>query len=216
MVWAPNSSASLSGGVAGAIPFQSAVGVTGYTAAGTAGQILAVNSGATAPEWVAAPSSGGMTLINTGGTTLTGSSITISSIPGTYKNLQLVIVNSLPSSDGAGVNYRYNGDSSAKYADTGSNATNSPANQTSVNFVPAADSGVSQGFSILDVYDYANTVTWKTSYGQCFTNNPTTTTNFNTYSAPGIYTSTSAITSITLLTSSGNFTSGTAYLYGVK
>ena len=185
-------------------------------ALGTAGQILAVNSGATAPEWVAAPSSGGMTLINTGGTTLTGSSITISSIPSTYRNLQLIIVNYKPSSDGAGCNYRYNGDSSAKYADTGTNATDSNPNQTSTNFVPAADNSVSTGFSVLDVYDYANAVTWKASYGMAFTNNPTTTSNFNTYSHAGIYASISAITSITLLVSSGNFTSGTAYLYGVK
>jgi hypothetical protein len=45
---------------------------------GTASQILAVNSGATAPEWVAAPSSGSMTLLST--TTLSGTSTTISSI----------------------------------------------------------------------------------------------------------------------------------------
>jgi hypothetical protein len=44
---------------------------------GTANQVLAVNSGATAPEWQTI-SSGGMTLIST--TTLTGSSILLSSI----------------------------------------------------------------------------------------------------------------------------------------
>jgi hypothetical protein len=49
--WAPNSSASLSGGVAGAIPYQSGVGVTGYTAAGTAGQIL-TSAGTSAPAWI--------------------------------------------------------------------------------------------------------------------------------------------------------------------
>jgi len=48
--WAPNSSASLSGGVAGAIPYQSAVGVTGYTAAGTSGQFL-TSAGTGAPTW---------------------------------------------------------------------------------------------------------------------------------------------------------------------
>jgi hypothetical protein len=55
---------------------------------GTAGQVLQVNSGATAPEW-ATPSSGGLTLIST--TTLSGASVTLSSIPSTYKHLQLII-----------------------------------------------------------------------------------------------------------------------------
>ena len=175
--------------------------------------LTADSAQATGLKW-ATPAAGGMTLLST--TTLSGASVTISSIAGTYRNLQLIIVNFKPSSDGAGCNYRYNGDSSAKYADTGTSATDSNPNQTSNNFVPAADSGVSQGFSVLDVYDYANAVTWKTSYGMSFTNNPTNTSNFNTYSHAGIYASTSAINSITLLVSSGNFTSGTAYLYGVK
>jgi hypothetical protein len=51
---------------------------------GTANQVLRVNSGATAPEWATA-ASGGMTLLST--TTLTGSSVTVSSISGSYVNL---------------------------------------------------------------------------------------------------------------------------------
>jgi hypothetical protein len=71
MVWAPNSSASLSGGVAGAIPFQSAVGVTGYTAAGTAGQIL-TSAGTGAPAWITSvPVANG----GTGSTTLTSNAV---------------------------------------------------------------------------------------------------------------------------------------------
>ena len=53
---------------------------------GTAGQVLTVNSGATAPEW-AAISAGGMTLIST--TTLSGVSTAITSIPSTYNSLQI-------------------------------------------------------------------------------------------------------------------------------
>jgi hypothetical protein len=51
---------------------------------GTAGQVLTVNSGATAPEWATAVS-GGMTLLST--TTLSGASTTISSISQAYTNL---------------------------------------------------------------------------------------------------------------------------------
>ena len=69
--WAPNSSASLSGGVAGAIPYQSAVGVTGYTAAGTSGQFL-TSAGTGAPTWTSTipVTSGG-----TGAATLTSNAI---------------------------------------------------------------------------------------------------------------------------------------------
>jgi hypothetical protein len=54
---------------------------------GTAGQFLAVNSGATAPEWVAAPSAGSnFTLLNAGGTALTGATVvTVSGISGKDK-----------------------------------------------------------------------------------------------------------------------------------
>lgn len=55
---------------------------------GTAGQVLTVNSGATAPEWATA-ASGGMTLIST--TTLSGVSVTLSSIPATYNELVVLI-----------------------------------------------------------------------------------------------------------------------------
>jgi hypothetical protein len=57
-------------------------------ALGTAGQVLQVNSGANAPEW-ATLASGGMTLIST--TTLSGSSVSLSSIPSTYNNLYVVL-----------------------------------------------------------------------------------------------------------------------------
>lgn len=42
--------ANLTGGVAGTIPWQSASGTTGFTAAGTTGQLLQSN-GTSAPTW---------------------------------------------------------------------------------------------------------------------------------------------------------------------
>jgi hypothetical protein len=181
---------------------------------GSTGQVLTVAAGL--PSWATPAGGGGMTLINTGGTTLTGSSVAISSIPGTYKNLQLIIRNFKPSTDGAGFQIRYNSDSSASYADTGTNATGETPSQTSINVGVAADSGTAQGLTVNDIYDYANTETWKTSRAMSFANNQTTTTNYNTYSAQGIFAKTTAISTVNILASSGNFTSGTAYLYGVS
>jgi hypothetical protein len=57
-------------------------------AIGTANQVLAVNSGATAPEWVT-PTTGGMTLLST--TTLSGVSTTINITPTGYTYIYFTI-----------------------------------------------------------------------------------------------------------------------------
>lgn len=44
--------ANLAGGAAGSVPYQTGAGATTFRAIGTAGQVLRVNGGATAPEWV--------------------------------------------------------------------------------------------------------------------------------------------------------------------
>lgn len=59
---------------------------------GTNGQVLTADSTAgTGLAWTTI-SAGGMTLINTGGTTLSGTSTAVSSIPGTYNDLEIWIV----------------------------------------------------------------------------------------------------------------------------
>jgi hypothetical protein len=55
-----NSASSLSGGVAGAIPYQTAPNTTGFTAAGTSGQIL-VSGGTFTPTWTSNISVGTVT-----------------------------------------------------------------------------------------------------------------------------------------------------------
>lgn len=66
-------STNLAGGVAGAVPYQSGVGTTGFSAAGSSGQYLQSN-GTSAPSWVTPPTIGNGTLtMNTSGTGLSGS-----------------------------------------------------------------------------------------------------------------------------------------------
>ena len=183
---------------------------------GTAGQVLQVNSGATAPEWVTFLS-GGMTLINSGGTTLTGASVTIGSIPGTYKNLQLVVRNYLPSADDETICLRFNADTNTRYMYSTTNPhANEAFGETQIAFGLGQDNATSQSLIVMDIFDYANAVTWKTAKSISFTNNATTSTNFNYSERYGIYNQTGAITSILLRPNSGTFTSGTAYLYGVS
>ena len=87
-------------------------------AIGTTGQVLSVSGGV--PAW-ATPAAGGMDLLST--TTLTGASVTLSSIPQTYKNLQLVVRNFLPASDAKYLTVRVNADSGTRYRVIRSNMT---------------------------------------------------------------------------------------------
>ena len=188
---------------------------------GTAGQVLQVNSGATAPEW-ATPSSGSMTLIST--TTLTGASVTLSSIPQTYKNLYVVIQKHLPAADSY-MQLRYNGITSAKYFASNnvlfysSNAVTNGQLVTEADFTGAIDTddSVSNNNYSLTIEDYTNTTTYKIIYSRYVKTNATTTTSNYMGQNVHIYAETTAISSITLFNSgSTNFTSGTVLLYGVK
>ena len=78
---------------------------------GTAGQVLQVNSGATAPEW-ATVSSGGMTLISETVASAV-SSLSLSSIPQTYKQLLLVYCGILHSATGSEFALKLNNTSDA-------------------------------------------------------------------------------------------------------
>ena len=183
---------------------------------GTAGQVLQVNSGANAPEW-ATPSSGSMTLIST--TTLTGASVTLSSIPATYKDLKIIIQNYKPATDGAvSFGVELNGDSAARY-----NTVNFGAGQSNLSFGEnfwqtggQQDNAVSYSLIQIDIPDYTNTATWKMGASIGFMNNQTTSTNFNSTTYGHIYNQTSAVSSLKFFPYTGSFTSGTALLYGVK
>jgi hypothetical protein len=79
---------SVAPAAAGDLVYGSGTNDAAVLALGTAGQVLTVNSGATAPQW-ATPTAGGYTLIST--TTLSGTSTSLTSIPQTYQDLVLVI-----------------------------------------------------------------------------------------------------------------------------
>jgi hypothetical protein len=85
---------------------------------GTAGQVLQVNSGATAPEWATPASGGGMTLIQEQ-TASASSSINFTSIAGTYKQLLLVVSGIYHSGAGSQFSIRFNNSSVAEYTCSG-------------------------------------------------------------------------------------------------
>jgi hypothetical protein len=183
---------------------------------GTAGQVLTVNSGATAPEWTTI-SAGGMTLIST--TTLTGASITLSSIPATYNDLVVIVRNFLPATDSANLRMRFNGDTTANRHQGITYETVASVNtygQDHIGLSISSDNAVTQSLHYVSIPDYKNTTTWKMCDTYSAVNNATTTTSFNYRATFGFYNQTSAISSLQFFLSTGNFTSGTVLLYGVK
>jgi hypothetical protein len=194
----------------------SAADTAARLAVGTNGQYLSANSStSTGLEWVTL-SAGGWTLINTGGTTLSGATTTINSITGTYQKLALIIQNFRPAAD-TDLRLYFNADTNTRYKYvTGDTASFTFANS---NILISGDSdadAASQGFSYTEIPNYANTTTWKTLFSYSFTNLYNLNTSGTCVVSYGVYNQTSAITSLTLKPGTGNFTSGTAYLYGVK
>jgi hypothetical protein len=163
-----------------------------------------------------ATTSSGMTLLST--TTLTGASITLSSIPGTYKMLRIFMELPLNASDTWDTRMCFNGDTTSNrhlnVIVTGGSAAFS---QTSVGITTdGLDNTVVQTLVDITIPDYANALTWKMGYVTSIGNNSTTTANVNTFTSVLAYNQTGAITSLLFKPGSGNFTSGTVYLYGVS
>jgi hypothetical protein len=185
---------------------------------GTTGQVLTVSGGV--PAW-AAPVAGGMTLINTGGTTLTGASVTISSIPSTYKNLYLIVTDFLPATNQAGLCVRINGDSGSNryynnyFSDAGSQSGNGRSFDDTKLFLCKNQFSTSTNSLITATFpDYTNTITWKTAVVHSIANYDGSGIAF--VGQIGVHNQTIAISSLVLLCDTGNLTSGTAYLYGVS
>jgi hypothetical protein len=184
---------------------------------GSTGNVLTVSGGV--PAW-AAPAAGGLTLINAGGTTLTGASISISSIPTTYNDLYVVIRDYVTNADNDGLLVRFNSDTASNYAQRAAFATGAALtwNATRWNISEGNDNSVGDGLSIIQIFDYANTATYKMANYYTVSTDGTNTANFRYTAGSGLYKSTTtAITSITLLPEAlGTFSGGTVFVYGVK
>jgi len=180
---------------------------------GSTGNVLTVAAGV--PSW-AAPASGGMTLINTGGTTLTGASVTISSIPATYNDLLIIIRNSRIVTDGGDPGVRINGDSTAsRHARYLASSGSAAFNNTQWPLINQQDNGASSSLIALRIPDYANTTTWKIGSSFGVANDPTTTTSASYLQGMFAYNQTGAISSLEFI-GDGGWTSGTVFVYGVK
>ena len=182
---------------------------------GTAGQVLQVNSGATAPEW-ATFSANSMTSLASGN--LGSTSVTLSSISQSYNTLILEIRNMYVNTENS-LRIRLNADSGANYQRTcviSSSATNNTATGLTGFNIPGdvPNTSVGMNFSMeIDLYTNSTTPKLITYQATDLNNGPCN------VMAVGRYASNSAITSITITTSAGTATfnaAGSYVLWGVK
>jgi hypothetical protein len=156
------------------------------------------------------------------------SSLTFSSIPSTYKHLQIRLLTRANSGSGnnAVVGLQFNSDTSASYTrhqlrGDGS-STSAFGNTGNTNaFVTSGSAGVgalanAMGVSIIDIQDYASTTANKTV--RSFTGMDLNSVDGQILLTSSLWINTAAINAITVLHPSGqNFTTSTvASLYGIK
>jgi len=179
--------------------------------------LTADSSTATGLKWATA-ASGSLTLLST--TSLSGSTTTISSISGAYKNLVIYVKDFYPSSVGEGVILLNSDTTAANYQ----NLVNRGAATTTGLYADNATAGgffagyqiqtsQNDNFAKIEITDYTNTTTKKvidmistqiTNTGQTAVTN----------SVCGYIGTTAAITSIGIKALAGTWTAGTVEIYG--
>lgn len=163
--------------------------------------------------------SGGMTLISS--TSLSGSSVSFTSIPQTYIHLQLIIEGYLPSTSGQSLFMRFNANSSANQYLSNLNFTgdvdNSVFDATEMRVTGSQSNSNSKSQITINVPNYTNANTAKWMYAtSIFNSSPTGDNRIDYWQRNGYFLPIEAITGISLRPFNPNFSGGTAYLYGVK
>jgi hypothetical protein len=187
--------------------------------------LTADSTTATGIKW-AAPAGGGRSysLINTGGTALTGAtSITVSSLGG-YENY-FIYFDASSANMGSTITFRINGDSGANYYNRGNTFTNATTysssymnnaeeSGTAAYFVGQTASATTTGYLTVGLNISGGKSTggkaiqlncgwWEGGRTAAIISNST-----------GLYLASAAMTSFTVLSSTGNFDQGTLYIYG--
>jgi hypothetical protein len=185
-----------------------AVGTNGHT-------LVADSAEATGLKWQA-PSSGGMTLLET--LSLSGSSVTSSTISGSYTNL-VIIGRGVYLSGASNIYFRYNGDTASnyQYRVTKNASSLSTANATGT-FGYFGGFGTGTAYNTIGVFDAEIQRYSSTEYKIFSTRAIADFTGFGTewWETLNQWNNTAAITSITIAIGSGTFSGGSVYIYGVK
>ena len=188
---------------------------------GTNSQVLTADSTAALGLKWATPASGSMTLLST--TSWTTASQTISSISGSYKNLEIWVTD-FRSTIADDVNLRLNGTTSTAYqtiqlvgtvagtASTYSSAGSTVIKLSSPSFAPQTSDNNS--FIRFRINDYTNAVTNKIiDFNSTYS---TASDVVNVMGQGNYYATPAAITSVTLWIPTAGTPTGTIYIYGVN
>lgn len=204
------------GTTAGDVIYYSGASTPVRLGVGTAGQVLTVNSGATAPEWASAASGGGMTLLASGSIAASATGFDLTSISGSYNELWLYI-DDLSANAAGGIGYgallKLNNDSGNNYSATGTQGSGTIYNNGIGYFLLVPLEDATDKHSILvRLPNYTNTTSSKIIQfaGHAYTAS-------EPRGMTGIWTATpAAINRLTLTIPVGAFDDGTYKLYGVK
>lgn len=180
---------------------------------GSTGNVLTVSGGV--PTWAAPASSGGYTSLASG--SLSGSSLSLTMISGSYKDLILRLVNYYGSSD-ADITVTVNNTTGIYYLTSSPDTYNVNLNSTNFNITRNGQDG-SDGDNFVDlkILDYANTTSNKIMESTyVFLNVGGSSSSYNLGQAWIAAKLTSAINRIDLTLSAGTFSAGTYVLYGVS
>lgn len=157
------------------------------------------------------------------------STIEFTSIPSTYKHLQIRYTAKDTYASGTAsfstANVRFNSDSGSNYTGHyfyGNGETVVSGGDTSASYLPRIYGSVYGSISsfatgIIDIFDYANTSKYKTVSGLFGVDFNNGTTNYGMLYGSGLYMSTSAVSSILFYPANTAFAVGTNFaIYGIK
>jgi len=209
----------------GDIYYASAANTPARIGIGSSGQVLTVASGI--PSWATA-SSGSMTLLQN--VSLSGaSSITSDTLSGAYNDLVIYIINYRASANNQFLKLRFNGDTSTGYAQYSTRFSSSGTNygpsgsitETSLDVMDGNNQGMSSAeennIIVTRIFNYANTIG---TGGHKLTHSVSKHNKSGIFGLAQVLSSwqnTNAIMTITFFNNnSTNFSSGNAYIYGVK
>jgi len=183
---------------------------------GTTGQVLTADT-TVSPykvKWATASSGGGLTLLDT--LTLTGGTVTSSTLSGSYKNLVCVYKNVYTSSnDNAYI--RLNTDTGSNYSYNMLLSTSSVSNAaSSTSFFRWIDTTTNSGAQdkatgVFTVYRYTDTDQVALQHFGYAKSSGGTQSGYYTL---GVYDNSAAITSVSFIVGGSTFSSGTVYIYG--